>query len=766
MSTIHEASSTRRAIDGAVLGTYVAIVVALTWPLLPNITTAVPSDLGDPLLNAWILWWNAVTVPLTERWWNAPAFYPATGVLAFSEHLLGLTPLSSPIYWISGNIQLAYNVVFLASFVLSAFFTYLLCLDLTGRRDAALIGGLIFGFSPYRIAHLSHLQVLCSFWMPVALLGLHRYVREPRRIWLALFAGGWLLQALSNGYFMAFLPVLFICWVAWFVRRDWPRLKAIAVAGAITSLPLVPIVLGYRAVQQPLGLTRSGDEILAYSADLSSLFDTSRLLAAWPFEPPFHRAEGELFPGLTGILLVIAGLALAERQTTTRTSDGLRRLCAIFLALTVLFVASAFNARFAPWTVEVAGLTISMTRAYKPLALGLVCAIGWLLTSAPVRAAMRERSPLAFYVLTAGLFWMLCWGPRPTWLGDLALDRGPYGWLARLPGFDTFRTPARFFSVALVSLACAAALGFARLARRVPALAQRVLTVAATLLALADTWVTSFPLASAPPRLGIPAQMAAAPFVLVPLGDVATDVSTMYRSIATGAVPVNGYSGYRPPWYGALQHGLRAHDAGLLHELARHGVRHLVVDTSLDGGSDWQRVLDARSDVTRLADDAGHRLYVLPPAAAAPPRAYGAPVSIAHLAVSLNAPRLMYIVDGDLQTRWDTGRPKQGDEVVTLDLGQPRELAALVLSLGPSTSDGPAELAVDIGDDGQGWTEIWRGTTAAEWFRAGLRDPRRVPVTLDLGRHTTRYLRLRQIGTDPVMWWSIAEATVLAPPGT
>ena len=45
--------------DGLALATYALLVVALTWPLASHLGTAVPHDLGDPLLTAWTLWWNA-----------------------------------------------------------------------------------------------------------------------------------------------------------------------------------------------------------------------------------------------------------------------------------------------------------------------------------------------------------------------------------------------------------------------------------------------------------------------------------------------------------------------------------------------------------------------------------------------------------------------------------------------------------------------------------------------------------------------------------
>jgi len=71
---------------------YVTLTVVQTWPLVTKLSEVLPHDFGDPGLNAWIIWWNAQAVPLTERWWNAPIFFPSSGALAFSETLLGLLP--------------------------------------------------------------------------------------------------------------------------------------------------------------------------------------------------------------------------------------------------------------------------------------------------------------------------------------------------------------------------------------------------------------------------------------------------------------------------------------------------------------------------------------------------------------------------------------------------------------------------------------------------------------------------------------------------
>ena len=111
-----------------------------------------------------------------SQFWDANIFHPAPLALSLSEHLFGQVLQILPVYWLTGNIILCYNLLFLSTFVLSAFGTYLLVHDLTGDRRAAFIAGLVYGFLPYRIASVPHVQVMSSQWMPFALWGLNRFV--------------------------------------------------------------------------------------------------------------------------------------------------------------------------------------------------------------------------------------------------------------------------------------------------------------------------------------------------------------------------------------------------------------------------------------------------------------------------------------------------------------------------------------------------------------------------------------------------------------
>jgi hypothetical protein len=47
--------------------------------------------------------------------------------------------------------------------------------------------------------------------------------------------------------------------------------------------------------------------------------------------------------------------------------------------------------------------------------------------------------------------------------------------------------------------------------------------------------------------------------------------------------------------------------------------------------------------------------------------------------------------------------------------------------------------------------------------RGALARPRQAPIELSWPAHTLRHLRLRQLGSDPIFYFSIAELTVCAP---
>ena len=144
---------------------------------------------------------------LVER----PQLRPVPGALAFSEHLLGLAPISTPVILATGDPLLAYNLAFFLAFPLGALGAHQS--SISRRHDIAF---LLFCLPSRRIGYHRSPTCRCCprVWMPVALGALHRYF-ERRARWLVVFAAAWLSRR-SRAATTSFSSVLIALWLAWF----------------------------------------------------------------------------------------------------------------------------------------------------------------------------------------------------------------------------------------------------------------------------------------------------------------------------------------------------------------------------------------------------------------------------------------------------------------------------------------------------------------------------------------------------------------------
>jgi len=321
---------------------YLFLAVAWAWPLPLHLSNRFAHDPGDPLLVTYLLWWNAHVVPLSAAMWNAPFYWPLHNALALTEHGLGMSLVGSPVQWLGGSPLLAYNLLLIASVWLAGLAAHRLVLRLTGSTAAAFCGGLAFAFAPYRASQLAHLQLLVTWWMPLALLALHAYYDDGRWRWLGLFGVSWLLQSLTNGYYMLFLPVLLGAWIAWFTPWRVSARKAAAVAAAwlLFSIPLAPVLYEYYSVQHRLGLARSRTEMQNFSARAVSFVTTGPLLRFWHgHEAP--NQEDSLFPGVAALAVIAVALVLARRQLTGTRARALLFYAAATVLMTWMAIGPA-----------------------------------------------------------------------------------------------------------------------------------------------------------------------------------------------------------------------------------------------------------------------------------------------------------------------------------------------------------------------------------------------------------------------------------------
>ncbi len=596
-----------------VLG-YIALTIVVTWPLALGLGRDVPGDLGDSLLNMWILAWGADHAPglLTgatswQGFWNAGIFHPEPYSLALSEHLLAQVLQVAPVYALTGNIILGYNLIFLSTFVLSATGMYLLVRDLTGDWRAGAVAGLAFGFLPYRIAQVPHLQILSAQWMPLSLWGFHRYIAHRSARGLVGGAAALVMQNLSCGYYLLyfapFVP-LFVVQQLWAARRlkDLRAWLALSAAGVVAAAVTVPFLLPYIEVQRLYGFARSLDEVRAFSANVWSYATASESLLVWGRLLRLHAGpEGATFLGVTVLVLAALAVGAVARDAYRGARDlpplsAPRRAVAIVLALavTVQTLVLLSTLMVGGFRLAGAGLSIRASRPLRALAQAVVFLVALLIASPRARAVARRviASPAVFMGgLTALAVW-LSLGPMPFAGTQRLPGLGLYGVLyEHVPGFTGVRVPARYAMVAGLFLSVMAGYGTAAVARvrRAPA----VLGVVA-LLVVADgiaiplpvngTWGTNeatppgrvFPAADAPPiyqRLrGLPPGTVVGEF---PFGDDAWEIRYVYYAAAHRQPILNGYSGSVPPGYLARVARLRRF--------------------SSEGDAAWQTLLDART---------------------------------------------------------------------------------------------------------------------------------------------------------------------------
>lgn len=747
---------------------YGALTLAMFWPIVTRLASAFPHDPHDPALNTWILWWNAHAMPLTARWRDAPIFWPMSGSLALSEHLVGISVLTTPLQWAGLQPVTAYNVAWLASFPLCALAAHALVFTLVTRHDAATLGGLVFGFNPYRVAQSPHLQTLWAFGLPLALYALHRYAAERRPVWLGLFASAWLLQALSNGYYLLFFPVLVAMWLLWFMHGRW-RSAGAAIAGvwAGASLVLVPFLWSYVRTLGALNLQRKPIEIDTFSADAIGPLVAAPDLLLWRRLSRFSSPEGELFPGALALVLVMAAVAVAAwravRQPEDRAHPAVRRgRGALALVTAICFAIALSPFLIGAWRLAPGGIVLlSVGSAEKPMAVALLLGVILLFTSPLMLHRWRERSVLTFYLLACGLTYLLSLGPRVRFAGVPIVFRAPYSLLLYLPGFTGVRSPARFGMLFVLCVAAAAALAFARATHACTRRAQYALAVAACALVIVESW-PALPVAPVPPPIrALERDDATSPVLELPAGGIGQDTAALFRSMRHRRPVVNGYSGYVPPHYQVLGAGLRVNDGAVLSELARGNTLLVAIDRR-DELERWTAVV-VQAHGELVDDDGEWRVYRVRDESAVSAAATGAvtPLPIAAVTSNTEANDVTRMLDGDLATWWNSGRVQGGGEEITIDLGAEHRVTAVRLTMGEVVVDFPRRLGIDCRGERGEFKPCWSGSAAGLALRAALENPRTAAMTIPIGLEHIRHLRLRQTGADPANGWSIAELAVL-----
>jgi hypothetical protein len=321
-----------------VAGLYTALTLVYFWPLPRLWRDHLGPELGDPLFVLYILKWGVHQIHLgLPDFWNANLFYPTRGALALSEHLLGPAAQLAVFETVIPNAIAGYNFLFLSSFVASALATCWVLRRCGLSWVAAVLGGWMFAYSPFRLTQTPHLQILIAQWIPLTLWFWDRLLTRRTAKNAVLFLLFYLLT-LSGGCYLAYM-IHFPLAAILVSRALEQRRELIAVRSLRLFVPVALVAgaavaalfLPYIRISRSLGLTRTPAEVQEFGATLVSYFSPS--YESFYFGKPtrqllrsilggaaelFFRSENSLFAGFLPTLFFFVGAVAAWRGRRNR----------------------------------------------------------------------------------------------------------------------------------------------------------------------------------------------------------------------------------------------------------------------------------------------------------------------------------------------------------------------------------------------------------------------------------------------------------------
>jgi hypothetical protein len=422
---------------------------------------------GDPQQFIWFLAWP----PFAVTHGHNPIFtdyidYPVGVNLMWNASELLPAMVLSPLTGMSALV-LAYNVLMTTAVALSSWTAYLLIRRYVSSLLGAGVGGALYGFSPFMIAHsLGHPHVTVAFMPPVLLMLLDEIVRVQRRpavvsgLFLGLSGAAQLFIGEELLVTAAGVGFLLLC-LAIAVRPDAVRSHAkhsviglVCAAVAFAAVTAVPIGFQLFGPQHMRGLIQPPN---TFVSDVWSFLLPTRLFLLAP--DPAAAFADTLPGGVVGAnayvgVLLLPLLTITAVRYWNRFEVKVAAMGSAIIAILSMGITIHIGGRVSSIPVFAIGLVFPLLQRYLPGRLMLFLTFfGWFaLSQLPVfRNILPDRLMLYFYLL-AGLLiavWLdelRAWQPRQRWVGRLALAAALFLLLPALPYPSTPEPVPTFFA--------------------------------------------------------------------------------------------------------------------------------------------------------------------------------------------------------------------------------------------------------------------------------------------------------------------------------
>lgn len=276
---------------------YAVLTLVMTLPVALKLSSHVAGVGGDPWQTMWRFDSKAKLLSRPSEAFGVGGWFREEFLGGGQPRLANLSVWPwMPLHALFGE-PVAYNLVWLLSFILSGYGMYVLVEYLTKQSLPGFLAGVAYMFLPFHVAHsLGHFGAMQLEWLPFIVLASLVWFKQPTVGKTVTLAALLTIQAWTEHHYMLWLGILLlITLIFWrkeiFARQDYGRqakfkIQTLLLVALVFITVVVPYIPTIRLAAQPTSAINLGDEqLIRFSADIFSFGVPS----------PFHPLWGGFF---------------------------------------------------------------------------------------------------------------------------------------------------------------------------------------------------------------------------------------------------------------------------------------------------------------------------------------------------------------------------------------------------------------------------------------------------------------------------------------
>jgi hypothetical protein len=295
---------------------------------------------------------------MDHGFWDAPFYYPAKNIIAYSDDYLGNLPLYAPIRLFAGNRERAFQLWIATSMLLNFPIAYWSLRKLDCNLVGSTAGAYLFSYGLPMVAQFQHAQFAPRYMVPLAFLFASRLLANGSRKYFVgmLSAVVWQLYiSIYTGLLLCLCLAVYFLMGFWLLRREKPWQKILGgrqetllriALLAFSVIALLPTAVPHYLASSETGI-RSWEEVSGFLPRIRSWLFPSARSAVWGWLADNRTLafrslpcwyEQQLFVGAFPTLIFLAFPFYRRRlgDLTLRNSSTLAWLLIAFMCILTL----------------------------------------------------------------------------------------------------------------------------------------------------------------------------------------------------------------------------------------------------------------------------------------------------------------------------------------------------------------------------------------------------------------------------------------------